>query len=205
LRTVRYTHRMVPAIVLAAGRSSRFGQAKALARAAEGSFISQILHALSEAGVVERVVVCRDGDRELATEIAKVMPPARVVVNPDPDRGQLSSLLAGLDAVDHAGVAGVVVMLVDMPLVRAPTIRRIIEVAASSPAAVIRASYAGRHGHPVVFKRAAFEALRRADPSVGAKAVVHAMETAEVDVDDLGVVEDVDTPADYERLFGRRV
>jgi molybdenum cofactor cytidylyltransferase len=89
--------------------------------------------------------------------------------------------------------------------VRAPTIRRIIEVAASSPAAVIRASYAGRHGHPVVFKRAAFEALRRADPSVGAKAVVHAMETAEVDVDDLGVVEDVDTPADYERLFGRRV
>jgi CTP:molybdopterin cytidylyltransferase MocA len=56
-----------------------------------------------------------------------------------------------------------------------------------------------------VFKRAAFDALRRADPSVGAKAVVHAMAVEDVEIEDPGVVEDVDTPADYERLFGVRI
>ena len=93
MRTVRYTRPMLPAIVLAAGRSSRFGRPKALARAAERPFISQILDALALAGVVERVVVCRDGDQELATEIARAVPPARVVVNPR--SGPRSVVVAG--------------------------------------------------------------------------------------------------------------
>lgn len=192
---------MLPAIVLAAGRSSRFGSPKALAPLATGTFISQILNGLSDAGISQRVVVVREGDHELVEALQKTVPGARTVPNPNSDRGQLSSLLVGLDAVDGPEVTGVLVMLVDMPLVATSTIRRLVDAASSSPAAVIRASYGGRHGHPVVFKRAAFDALRRADPAVGAKAVVRAFTTEDVEVDDRGVLEDIDTREDYQRLF----
>jgi CTP:molybdopterin cytidylyltransferase MocA len=196
---------MLPAMVLAAGRSSRFGSPKALAAAGGVTFISKIINTLEAAGVTETIVVGRAEDHELAAEVGSSGHAARVVVNPDPDRGQLSSLITGLDAIDGPGVNGVLVTLVDMPLVSAAAIRQLIDRAAVSAAAVVRAVHAGRHGHPVVFKRAAFDALRRADPSVGAKAVVHAMAVEDVEIEDPGVVEDVDTPADYERLFGVRI
>jgi CTP:molybdopterin cytidylyltransferase MocA len=54
----------------------------------------------------------------------------------------------------------------------------------------------------VIFKRAMFDALRRADPAIGAKAVFAAVDVEDVEVDDPGVVEDIDTPADYSRLLG---
>ena len=193
---------MYPAIVLAAGRSSRFGRPKALASTGKTTFIAQILQALADAGVTEGVVVARPADDALKDEVAKTVTGCRLVVNPDPERGQLSSLIVGLDAIDRADIAGALVVLVDMPLVRASAIRRVIDTARFSSASIVRAVHAGRHGHPVIFKRETFDALRRADPSVGAKAVVRAARVEDVGVDDRGVVEDVDTPADYQRLFG---
>jgi len=193
---------MYPAIVLAAGRSSRFGRPKALARTVQATFIAQILQALADAGVPETVVVTRPADDELEREVARSGARARIVVNPDPDRGQLSSLLAGLDAIDRPGTDGAIVLLVDMPLVSSAAIRRVMDASQSSSAPIVRATHSGRHGHPVVFKRDTFDALRRADPSLGAKAVVHAMRVEDVEVEDRGVVEDVDTPEDYRRLFG---
>jgi CTP:molybdopterin cytidylyltransferase MocA len=195
---------MFPAIVLAAGRSSRFGTPKALARVGQTTFIAQILQVLVDAGIEETAVVVRPGDDRILAEVERGAPAARAVVNPEPDEGQISSLLTGLNAVDRDHVEGVLVMLVDMPLVTSATIRRLIDAARASAAIVVRAAYGQRPGHPVVFKRAAFEALRKADPSVGAKAVVHTMRVEDVQVDDRGVVEDVDTPADYQRLFGER-
>ncbi|HXG55244.1 MAG TPA: hypothetical protein VNJ03_07665, partial [Vicinamibacterales bacterium] len=72
-------------------------------------------------------------------------------------------------------------------------------------AAILRATHANRHGHPVLFMREVFEELRKADPSVGAKAILRSRpdRVLNVEVDEAGVIMDVDTPADYERLFGR--
>jgi CTP:molybdopterin cytidylyltransferase MocA len=192
---------MYPAIVLAAGRSSRFGRPKALAAIGGTTFITQILRTLADAGVSEIVVVTRPADAAMEQEVAASGHVARIVVNPEPSRGQLSSLIAGLDAIDRPENGGAIVLLVDMPLVSASAIRRVIAAAQSSSAPIVRAVHAGRHGHPVVFKRETFEALRRADPAVGAKAVVHAMQVEDVEIADRGVVEDVDTPEDYRRLF----
>jgi CTP:molybdopterin cytidylyltransferase MocA len=192
---------MYPAIVLAAGRSSRFGRPKALAAIGGTTFITQILRTLAAAGVSEIVVVTRPADAAMEQEVAASGHVARIVVNLEPSRGQLSSLLAGLDAIDRPENGGAIVLLVDMPLVSASAIRRVIAAAQSSSAPIVRAVHAGRHGHPVVFKRETFEALRRADPAVGAKAVVHAMQVEDVEIAERGVVEDVDTPEDYRRLF----
>ena len=129
----------------------------------------------------------------------------RAVVNPRADEGQLSSLLAGLDAIDRPGVEAALVTLVDVPLIGAAAIRVLLARAAASGAPILRAVHRGAHGHPVIFKRRLFDALRAADPAVGAKAVVRAAGVEDVEVDDAGVVEDVDTPADYARLFGKDV
>ncbi len=192
---------VIAAIVMAAGASSRMGRPKALLRAGDRSFVRRILETLQRGGVQDAVVVIRQ-DADSVREEVESAAFGRAIVNPGADAGQLSSLITGLDVVDRPGVDAVLVTLVDVPLIQAATVRALIGRAPLSGANVVRAVYHGRHGHPVIFKRAVFEALRRADPAAGAKAVVRAAIVDDVEVDDPGVVEDVDTADDYIRLFG---
>src|SRR4051812_40896711 len=107
---------MTPAIVLAAGASSRMGRPKALLPAGDRTFIRRILDSLHEGGVVDAVVVVRPGHDEVTAEI-EASGLARAVLNLRADEGQLSSLLAGLESIDHPGVDAVLVTLVDAPLI----------------------------------------------------------------------------------------
>jgi molybdenum cofactor cytidylyltransferase len=191
---------MIPAIVLAAGASTRMGRPKALLTAGDRTFVRAILDTLRDAGIPQAVVVCRSGDVDIEAEVAAAGF-GRTVVNARAPEGQLTSLIAGLDAIDAPDVPAALVTLVDVPLVRPATIRTLCARARDSDAAVVRAVYRGRHGHPVIFKRALFDALRRADPAAGAKPIVRAAALEDVDVDDPGVAEDVDTPADYARVI----
>jgi CTP:molybdopterin cytidylyltransferase MocA len=190
---------MIPALVLAAGASSRMGRPKALLPAGDRTFVRRVLDTLAEGGVPEAIVIVRPGAAEVTREIA-LAGFGRAVVNVEPDRGQLSSLRVGLDAVDREAVDAVLVTLVDVPLVKPDTIAALIARARSSVAPILRAVHGGRHGHPVIFRRAVFAALRAADLGVGAKAVIRAHQVEDVEVDDPGVFVDVDTPDDYARL-----
>jgi molybdenum cofactor cytidylyltransferase len=190
---------VIPAIVLAAGASSRMGRPKALLEADGRTFVRRILDTLREGGTDDVVVVVRPDAVRLEREVSAGL--GRTVENPDPDRGQLSSLLVGLDAVDCPEVDAVLVTLVDVPLVAAPTIAALLARARLSPAPILRATYRGVHGHPVVFTRAVFAALRATDPAAGARPVMRAYAIDDVEVDDPGVVRDVDTPGDYRQLF----
>jgi CTP:molybdopterin cytidylyltransferase MocA len=165
------------------------------------TFVRAILECLRDGGMHDAVVVTRSGDAAIVAEV-NAAGFGRAVVNARAAEGQLTSLIAGLDAIDAPNVPAALVTLVDVPLVRAETIRTLCARARHSTAHVVRAVYRGRHGHPVVFKRELFDALRRADPAVGAKEVVRAATIEDVEVDDPGVVEDVDTPADYARVIG---
>jgi molybdenum cofactor cytidylyltransferase len=149
-------------------------------------------------------VIGRPEDDALRAEVAAIGAPVRFAGNADADAGQLSSLLAGLREADAPGVRAVVVAPVDAPLISADTVATLVAVFASTRAPVVRAVHGGRHGHPVRFSRAVVAELRRADPAIGARAVLRAHERAivNVEVDDPGVVGDVDTPEDYARLFG---
>lgn len=194
---------MTPGIVLAAGASSRMGRPKALLQIGERTFVRAVLDALRDGGVTEAAVVVRPGQSDVNDEIVRAGF-GRIVENAHPERGQLSSLLAGLDAIDTSGVEAVLVTLVDVPLIGASTVRALVERASASQAPILRAVHRGQHGHPVVFKRAVFDALRRADPSRGAKEVVRAYDVEDVEVDDPGVGHDVDTPDDYERVLAQQ-
>src|SRR5258708_27825471 len=184
---------------MAAGASSRMGRPKALRRVGDRSFVRHILETLQRGGIHEAVVVInREGDA--IREEVESAGFGRIVVNPRAHEGQLSSLIAGLDAIDRDGVDAALVTLVDVPLIQASTIRQLLARAAASPAPILRAVRRGRHGHPVIFKRQLFDALRHADPALGAKTVVRASPVEDVEVDAPAVAEDVDTPDDYARI-----
>lgn len=184
------------------------GQSKALLPHADGrtSFAAYVIRTARAAGVDHIIVVTRSGDETLIEEVKREG--ALLVVNPDPDRGQLSSLLVGLDAAERDHHAdSIMVIPVDVPLITDAGLRILLDRAASDPAPILRAAAGGRHGHPVIFKRAVFEELRAADPELGAKAVVRAdpARVRDVEVGDPGVTQDIDTPDDYQRAFGRFV
>lgn len=194
---------MIPALILAAGRSERMGRSKALLPCGSDgvTFVSQLITSLRHGGTDDVVVVGRAGDALLTAEVLRCG--ARLVENPDADRGQLSSLITGLNAVDRPGVHAVLVMPVDIPLVRAGTIALLTSAFLTASSPIARTTFGGRHGHPVIFGRRVFDELRRADPSLGAKAVLraHADQILNVEVDDEMVLRDVDTPEDYQRAF----
>ncbi len=130
----------------------------------------------------------------------------RLVEHPGWAHGQLSSLVAGLDAAMDETLEAVVVALVDVPLVAPETVRALIGAWRRQRPPITRPVSGDRHGHPVIFDRAVFEELRQADPAVGAKAVfaAHSGEVLDVEVRDPGAFQDLDTPEDYAAATGYR-
>lgn len=175
------------------------GRAKALLRLPDSgrTFVSQIADTLIAGGVDAVLVVGRPDDDALRVEIEQLGSSVRYVENPQHHTGQLSSVLVALDVVDPTPARGLLIVPVDMPLIRATTIATLIGAYNASALPIARATYRGQHGHPVIFGRTAFHKLRIADPAQGARAVVRALPVLDVEVDDDGVVRDIDTPADY--------
>ena len=199
---------MVSGIILAAGDSTRMGSPKALLEAPDGrAFVAWIVRTWHTADVRDIVVVTgRDNDAIVsALDRDRAEPSPLIVQNVDPSRGQLSSLLVGLDAVVQASTDGVLVTLVDVPFATAATVTAVIDAWRRLRVPIVRPAIGNRHGHPVLFDRAVFDELRRAPASAGAKTVVRAHEhqIVNVQVTDEGCVVDIDTPLDYERYLKR--
>jgi len=199
---------VIPAIVLAAGRSSRMGRAKATLPAGDGhTFLTRIVQTLLDAGVDDVIVVVGHDADAIARSFSLSGLPARFVVNREYDRGQLSSLLAGLNAIDRPGVSAVLVTLVDVPLVSASTVRAVVDGYRRSRAPIVRPTSGKRHGHPLLIDRSVFGALRAADPSTGAKSVVraHASAAGDIAIDDEGAFTDIDTEEEYRMTISDRM
>ena len=198
---------MIPAIVLAAGRSTRMGRAKQTLPLDGGdTFLTRIVRTFLDAGVDDIVVVAgHDADAVIASVAASGLP-ARFAVNRGYDRGQLSSLQAGLAVVDRPGVNALLVTLVDVPLVSADTVRAVVESYRLTHAPVVRPTSGDRHGHPLLIDRSLFDELRAADPAAGAKAIVraHATPAGDIPIADEGAFLDIDTAEEYAKLISDR-
>lgn len=195
---------MIPALVLAAGRSSRMGRAKAtLPLGGDDTFLTRIVRTLFAAGVEDVVVVVGHEADAIVSGFVSEHLRARFVENREYDRGQLSSLVTGLSVVDRPGVRAVLVTLVDVPLVSAATVRAVVECYRRTHAPVVRPTSGARHGHPLLVDRSLFAALRAADPVSGAKPVIraHASPLGDLPIDDEGAFVDIDTENDYRKMF----
>jgi CTP:molybdopterin cytidylyltransferase MocA len=195
---------MVAGVILAAGRSERMGRPKALLNQAftGQTFVAHLISTAREAGLPAIFVIGRSANVELAAEVERFG--VTLLVNDAPERGQLSSIIVGVDAAERLGASAILVMPVDVPLLSSAVVSHVVAAANGSRAQIVRATHAGEHGHPVLFKRSVFGELRSADPSIGARAVVRAdpARVLDVDVSDAGVTFDIDTPEDYRRAFG---
>ena len=190
----------IGALVLAAGEARRMGRPKALLPLEGRTFLEILLDRLGRAGVGPLVVVLGDAAAEIRAAVT--LGDARVVINPDPGRGQLSSIHCGLDSLRPEEVDALFIAPVDTPRVRVETLSRMMASLSGHPLVV--PSRRGRRGHPALFSASLFPALRGASPDRGARAVVQAtVDRLEMETDDPSVLEDFDTPEDLARLEDR--
>ena len=183
-------------ILLAAGSGVRFGGDKLLAPLRDGDAGAAVGVTACRnliAAVPEVVAVVRPGDAPLAAALAAAG--ARVVECAQAADGMGASLACGVRAAPDAD--GVIVALADMPWIAPATIQR-IAAALESGAPLAAPFHAGQRGHPVGFGRTCRAELAALGADEGAKSVVagHRDALVRIDVDDPGILRDVDTPQD---------
>ena len=186
-------------VILAAGESRRMGSPKALLQYRGQTFLDTLISLLAEHCSPVIVVLGANAD-EIRGSVKR---DAMFVINPDYLTGQTSSLQCGLRAVP-AHAEGVLFTLADHPAVAASTIGAL----AAEPRPLIRVPrFAGRRGHPVWLSRALFAEFLALPAHGAARDVVysHVGETEYLDVDDPGIVADIDDPAAYQALIGAGV
>ena len=199
-------------VILAAGQSSRMGRDKALlpwpplvdAQTSHETFLSSAIRSLSLATDF-MVVVASKNEAALATVV--YASGASVVVNPDPDRGQFSSLQVGLHEVLNRGRDTAIITLVDRPPVRAATVEILRAAFLSAPSDIwaVVPEFAGKHGHPYIAGRELIEAFLQAPATASARDVEreHQERIQYVAVDDPFVALNVNTPEEYAALCSR--
>jgi molybdenum cofactor cytidylyltransferase len=194
-------------VILAAGESLRMGTDKALlawpprieaAKSETGSFLSAAIDALSAASDFVLVVA---GKNEPALAPITYANGGSVVVNPDPSRGQFSSLQVGLQEVLNRGRDTAIVTLVDRPPAKASTARLLREAyeSAGNEVWAVVAEFEGKHGHPFIVGREMIAAFLQAPANATARDVEHRHQdhVRYVAVDDPFVVMNVNTPEEY--------
>lgn len=197
---VRHLTVRVAALILAAGESSRMGVDKACLGYKNSTFLETILSTLRRAGLEHVAVVLGHHAEEIRRSVS--LGDAKVVINPDSRRGQTSSLQTGLKALESPEVDAIVLCLVDHPAVSAQTVRHLVDAFGQSRAPVVIPTHQGRRGHPVVIGRQLFAEIESLSLDAGADTVVRKYRGATqfVEVNDPGILLDIDDPNSYQRL-----
>ena len=189
-------------LILAAGASSRMGTVKALLELEGRTFLDRIIEAL--AGECSPVCVVLGHHAEAIRSGLRDPDRAIFVENPQPERGQLSSLQCGL-AVIPSTSRGVLFTPVDIPAIRPGTVAQIARRFAQGDAPLVIPRYENRRGHPVCLSRPLIDELLELSVDTRASDVIHRHldEAVFLDVDDPAIVDDIDDPEAYQRLVQR--
>lgn len=191
----------IAAVLLAAGASSRMGRPKPLLEFGGETLLDRQI-ALYAARCRPVACVLGHGAAQIAAGLRRAGE-AVLVLNPRPERGQLSSLQCGLRALPSC--QAVFFLPADSPGVLPSTLERLGEAwAGRSPRpAFVIPRWGGRHGHPVLMNGALIPEMLALPESASARELVHARrgESLYVDVDDSRIRIDLDTPADFEALL----
>jgi len=189
----------VSAIVLAAGSSTRMGTVKPLVKIGGKTMLERTLATLRESQVDEVVVVLGHSAPVIQQSVA--FHKARVVVNDSYHEGMASSLRTGLSSL-RADAAAVLVVLADQPFLKYETIDRLIDEYRQKKPEIIVPTYNGFRGNPVLLDRSVFDEVAELTGDIGCRAIFqrHTREIVKVPVQDAGILLDLDTPADIERL-----
>ena len=185
----------VAGLILAAGESRRMGFPKALLEFRGETFLDRLIGAF--AAHCDPVIAVLGAEADRVRTGLRASERASLVVNPDFRHGQITSMQCGLRAVPP-DVSGVLFTLVDHPNVRHSTLAQLL----AEPARVAIPRCRNRRGHPIFFSSALIPEFLALDSASSAKTVLerHAAHIRYVDVEDPGILDDVDDPEAYRRL-----
>jgi xanthine dehydrogenase accessory factor len=190
---------MISAIVLAAGQATRFGQCKQLVRLGDKTLLEHVLDHVSQSNVDDVVVVLGARADEIQQQLR--FGRARVVINPDYSLGMSTSIQAGLRSLP-AGTDAAMIVLADQPFVKSQTISLLSDEYRRTRPHVVVPTYNGFRGNPVIVDKALFPEMMSIRGDIGCRAIFgdHAESIVKVPVDDRGIVTDIDTMEDFERV-----
>lgn len=177
------------------------GRSKALLDLDGETFVRRAVRSLAEGGCDPVLVITAENDVAVIAEARGAG--ARVLTNPDPGEGPITSLRIALAALAES-VEGIAYLPVDHPLVDASTVTRLIAESRACESLLTIPMHGPKRGHPAIFRRELFPELTDPHLSGGARTVVHRhlQEACIVDVDDAGVIADIDTPEAYGAVQG---
>ena len=193
---------MLAAVILSGGASSRMGSPKALLPYQGRPFLEHLLEVTMQAKIgVRRVVLGAH-----AEPIAKQVPLTadEIVINEDWEKGQLSSIQAALRSLPP-GTDGIVLCLIDHPLISSTLVHDLIETFYTSKKPIVLPVCEGQRGHPVIFSSQLYDELLKAPLETGARAVVwaHAGEVEEFSTNEEGCILNLNDPQAMEKIRGR--
>ena len=190
----------IVALILAAGFSSRMETFKPLLPVGGAPLIERTIARFLQAGFRDVRVVVGHRAKEvipIATRLG-----ARPIVNEDYPSGMYSSVRAGVRTLGGKGDA-FFLLPGDCLLNRPETLARMASVFLGGKAGILHPTFGGRRGHPPLISAAYRKTILSHEPPGGLKALLadHGDDAAEVEVDDGGILIDLDTPHEYRKLL----
>jgi molybdenum cofactor cytidylyltransferase len=181
--------RPLAAAILAGGESRRMGSPKALIPYRGKTFVEHLIEVTAHARVgVRRIVVGAHAD-EIRERLSGGVDAASIVVNPEWQEGQLSSIQTAIRSLPAGETEGLILCPVDHPIVSAALVAQLIAEFDSSGKPIVLPTFHGRRGHPVIFASALYDELLTASADIGARQVVwtHKADVMEVPTEEEGV------------------
>ena len=196
---------MLAAVILSGGESSRMGSPKALVQLGPGgkTFLEHLLQVTKQPKIGWTRVVLGKHTSEIS--IALSLEAASIVVNSNWQLGQLSSIQAAIRSLPAGETDGVMLFLVDHPLVTGTLVAQIVEEFYKSGRPMVLPTFHGKRGHPVIFASRLYDELLAASPEQGAREVVwaHANEVHEVPTTEEGILLNLNDPEALQRALQR--
>jgi molybdenum cofactor cytidylyltransferase len=189
---------MLAAVILSGGSSSRMGSPKALLPYQGRPFLEHLLQIATHPKIGVRRVVLGPHAEPIAKAVD--LRADEIVINEEWEKGQLSSIQAGIRSLP-AGGDGMLLCLIDHPLVSEALVNDLIQAFYTNHASIVLPVYEGRRGHPVIFGAALYDELLKAPLETGARAVVwkHASEVMELRTNEQGCVLNLNDPETLQR------
>jgi CTP:molybdopterin cytidylyltransferase MocA len=184
---------MLAAVILSGGASSRMGSPKALLPYQGRPFLDHLLAIINHPKIGVRRVVLGPHAEAIARETK--LAASEIVINEDWEKGQLSSIHAGLRNLP-AEVDGMMLCLIDHPLISEELVAELIHTFYLTGAPIVLPVFAGKRGHPVIFSALVFDELLAAPLDQGARSVVwaHANDLVEMPTTEEGCVLNLNDP-----------
>jgi molybdenum cofactor cytidylyltransferase len=192
----------IAAVLLAAGTSSRMGEAKQLLPLGNSTVLEQTLNNLQSSKVEEIILVLGASAETIQQQISlAAFKNFKMVINPDYHQGMSTSLRAGLSATDPT-IDAAFIVLADQPFVKPETLNQIIDHYRNSEARIVIPTHNGNRGNPVLLDRSIFPEVMELKGDTGFRAIFgqHQEEIAKIEVADRGILLDIDDRDDYDQL-----